>query len=409
MPARPPGPPALAELQALVDDLADELGRSVVINDPVVRMLCTSRHFGDEDEVRVRAVLQRDAGAEVSRYVLDQGVAQWTRAGIVPGRPGAGMRDRLCVPLRAGERLVGLLMVIDAERTLTPGQLARIEGAARTAAALLDPGRTDAAERAREHLVERLLGDDPDGRRDAAREAGRAADPTGAGVEVRVTVLDAGPLPQADAVLRTVLGSASRHHPHRYLGAVGRGRGALVRVGAHPGTDDALAQAERMVVAADRLLGREGAVVAGLGGAVPDLGSARRSHAQAVTAARGARLLPGLGPVVRWEALGPYAVVLRLPDPAAELVPAPLERLLGHRSAPRLVETLRAFLDHAGSMPRTAEALHLHRTSLYYRLDRIAEITGLDLDDGRDRLLLHLGLLVLDLGGPGAPGPDRDG
>jgi DNA-binding PucR family transcriptional regulator len=108
----------------------------------------------------------------------------------------------------------------------------------------------------------------------------------------------------------------------------------------------------------------------------------------------------GLGPVARWESLGPYAILLQLPDPGP--VPEPLQRLLRHRSAPRLVATLRAFLDHAGSMPRTAEALHLHRTSLYYRLDRITELTGLDLDDGRDRLLLHLGLLVLDLrGGPG--------
>ena len=79
---------ATSALQALVDDLADELQRSVVVNDPVVRMLCTSRHFGDEDEVRVRAVLQRDAGPDVSRYVLDQGVARWTRAGTVPAEPG---------------------------------------------------------------------------------------------------------------------------------------------------------------------------------------------------------------------------------------------------------------------------------------------------------------------------------
>jgi len=32
-----------------------------VINDPVLRMLCTSRHFGDEDEVPLRAGLARRA------------------------------------------------------------------------------------------------------------------------------------------------------------------------------------------------------------------------------------------------------------------------------------------------------------------------------------------------------------
>ncbi len=88
-----------------------------------------------------------------------------------------------------------------------------------------------------------------------------------------------------------------------------------------------------------------------------------------------------------------------LPDGAvtAALVPEPVERLLAHRKAVRLVPTLRTFLDTAGSVPRTAEVLHLHRTSLYYRLEQITEITGLDLDDGGDRLVLHLGLLAADL------------
>ncbi|MFI9584226.1 helix-turn-helix domain-containing protein [Streptomyces sp. NPDC052236] len=42
----------------------------------------------------------------------------------------------------------------------------------------------------------------------------------------------------------------------------------------------------------------------------------------------------------------------------------------------RLRETLRCFREHAGSIPRTAEALQIHRTSLHYRLRQIQEITG---------------------------------
>jgi DNA-binding PucR family transcriptional regulator len=36
--------------------------------------------------------------------------------------------------------------------------------------------------------------------------------------------------------------------------------------------------------------------------------------------------------------------------------------------------------------------LCIHRQTLYYRLGRIEELTGLDLADGADRLLLHLGV-----------------
>lgn len=377
-------------LQTLVDDLADELRRSVVIDDPVVRLLCTSKHFGDEDELRIRAVLQRDAGPTVSAYILDQGVAQWSRAGMVDGRADLGMRDRLCVPLRERGELLGLLMVIDAERTLTTAEIARIEEASRTASALLYQERvaSDSERTEREQMLLALLGTDPGARAAAQRSDGWP--PGGTAVVTVVEVQDRS-IPQAEVelALRSALESASRRQP-RLLTAVTGNRGTIAQTGDRT---EIRSQAERIVAGVDRLLGHTGITTAGIG----DVDEAWRSNAQAQAAARGAALLAG--PVAEWTDLGAYAILLRLPRHALgpELVPAPVARLLAHEKADRLVETLRVFLDHAGSMPRTAEALHLHRTSLYYRLDQIRAITGTDLDDGRDRLLLHLGLLIADL------------
>ena len=42
----------------------------------------------------------------------------------------------------------------------------------------------------------------------------------------------------------------------------------------------------------------------------------------------------------------------------------------------------------------TADRLLLHRNSVPYRLERIGELTGLDLKDCRVRLALQLGMLV---------------
>ncbi|MGW7793402.1 PucR family transcriptional regulator, partial [Streptomyces tricolor] len=116
-------------------------------------------------------------------------------------------------------------------------------------------------------------------------------------------------------------------------------------------------------------------------------------------AARAARRLPHLTGIGAWESLGELAVLLQLPDHAlnASLLPRPLRLLLDSPVGPRLEGTLRCFLEHAGSIPRTAEALRIHRTSLYYRLRQIQEITGLDLDRGGDRLVLHLGLRTREL------------
>jgi DNA-binding PucR family transcriptional regulator len=61
-------------------------------------------------------------------------------------------------------------------------------------------------------------------------------------------------------------------------------------------------------------------------------------------------------------------------------------------SAPMLLATLEAFLDLAGDVQAVAKRLNLHRSSLYYRLDRIAKLADVDLADGLVRLDLHLAL-----------------
>jgi purine catabolism regulator len=58
----------------------------------------------------------------------------------------------------------------------------------------------------------------------------------------------------------------------------------------------------------------------------------------------------------------------------------------------QLVETLETFFAQHGNVSQTAERLYLHRNSLLYRMERIAEITGLDLDDADDRFALQLAL-----------------
>jgi sugar diacid utilization regulator len=56
-----------------------------------------------------------------------------------------------------------------------------------------------------------------------------------------------------------------------------------------------------------------------------------------------------------------------------------------------LLTTARTVLD-LWDVTAAAERLHLHRTTLYYRLDRIAELTGVDVRDGRTRTDLQLAL-----------------
>jgi sugar diacid utilization regulator len=127
----------------------------------------------------------------------------------------------------------------------------------------------------------------------------------------------------------------------------------------------------------------------GEGDAVPELGEARTSHRRALAALRVAVELGH--DVGRWDELRAYRLLTALPPTAFDDVPEGLRKLLGGGHE-QLVLTLESYLDHAGDVKSTAAELWLHRTSLYYRLRRIEEIAGVDLNRGEDRLLCHVAL-----------------
>jgi purine catabolism regulator len=57
-----------------------------------------------------------------------------------------------------------------------------------------------------------------------------------------------------------------------------------------------------------------------------------------------------------------------------------------------LIETLEAFFERNGNLSQTAEALFVHRNTLQYRMERISEIAGIDLENAETRLALQLAL-----------------
>ncbi|MTV36532.1 sugar diacid recognition domain-containing protein [Duganella radicis] len=71
---------------------------------------------------------------------------------------------------------------------------------------------------------------------------------------------------------------------------------------------------------------------------------------------------------------------------------APIAKLGKNRELLR--RTLDTWFTHDGHPAATAEALHIHRNTLDYRLRRIGEITGLDMGRLEDRFLLYLSSLL---------------
>jgi carbohydrate diacid regulator len=78
----------------------------------------------------------------------------------------------------------------------------------------------------------------------------------------------------------------------------------------------------------------------------------------------------------------------------AEQLRRPVAALRAHDSKGVLGRTLATWLMHDGHPAAAADALHIHRNTLDYRLRRIAELTGLDLGRIEDRLLLYVSSLL---------------
>jgi PucR C-terminal helix-turn-helix domain/GGDEF-like domain len=121
----------------------------------------------------------------------------------------------------------------------------------------------------------------------------------------------------------------------------------------------------------------------------------RESATQAATAAAAARGWGRPGTPVHIDAVGlPPLLVDWLGTPTAQTsmarVLAPLVEGGDARRADTAVRTLQVYLDERGSLVRAGARLHLHKNAVTYRMKRIRERLGVDLDDPDRRLELQL-------------------
>jgi sugar diacid utilization regulator len=103
-------------------------------------------------------------------------------------------------------------------------------------------------------------------------------------------------------------------------------------------------------------------------------------------------------PVLLFDSLGVYRMLSSVTDPAG--IEAFMNDQLGtlldydkrHRSG--LLATLAQYFDSGCNIDQAAAVLSIHRSTLKYRLKRVREILGQDLNDGSTRLDLHLATRV---------------
>ncbi|MFE2023443.1 PucR family transcriptional regulator [Streptomyces sp. NPDC059499] len=371
------------DYQELVDEISALLGAPAILENRDFVLVAFGAHDSDDDKamdpVRTRSILTRRSTPAVRAWFEGFGIARATGPVHIPAAPEAGVfRDRICLPVRHRGVVLGYVWLLDADPRPTSGRLtAAMEVAARIGGLLSDEARAG-ADLSREFGA--VLAAGRGWQRDMAVAAlHEALGPDADGLHTVVCVT---PWPDEAPSVRTVPSAAAL----ATVAVAGtHSLAALVRLRSPDTLDPA-------TTAADRLRATAGATATG-GIAVARRGLAELADSwhEALSAARAASAESRFGPVADWRAIGPYRLLASLP-PDRDADPDHTVRTLLTPPHAELARTAEVFLDCAGQASRTAGELGIHRQTLYYRLARVQELTGLDLNDGEDRLLLHMSL-----------------
>ena len=375
-----------AGLPEVVRAAARALDASLVLVDRAGQVLAVAaRSPADE-----RSLMGEAADVEVSELrVADRTVGQ--------------LRMRLRSPVGAGVvRVIATLVASEVERVRAPERASR-EAVAAFLHQVLARGFTDRADllaRAEELAIEKL-----DGGGSVVVARAHAHVPTDDGWRARVLV------------------TAERGARAATPGAVATLRERADTVGAEvvlviPGADDEAAArtADAMVrELREALPGHTFAV--GRSRVTDDplaLDKAGNEALLAVNVAEGDEERP----VLAFDDTGAYRLLLT----AMSEDPAELQRFYAETVEPLvaydeqyatdLVQTVEAFLDADGNVAGTAARLFTHRHTIRYRLERVRDLSGLDVGstDGREKLSLGLkAMRVLGIAAPGSPAGEAGG
>jgi hypothetical protein len=397
------------DYQELVDEISGLLGVPATLENRDFELIAFGAYDseGDLDEsaldpVRTRSILTRRSTAAVRAWFEGFGITRATDPVRIPTTPEAGvLRGRICLPVRHRGVVLGYVWLLDGDPGPTDAQLAAAMQVASRIGVLLADEAQAGADLTRE--LRAVLTAPPGWQRDLA--VGELRTGLGQRADGLHTVVCVAPWPSAgpcDAPsVRTVPAATALCTVP--WGTAARGLALLVRLRSADVTQPARTAAARLLERAEadahteagrhagtgKRPGSEPMPAAGISGARAELAELGIAWAEASAAARAVLAEPRLGPVAEWGAIGPYRLLTSL---APDALQDPAVRRLLSPAHHEHARTAEVFLDCAGQAGRAAAELGIHRQTLYYRLSRVEQLTGLDLDDGEDRLLLHMAL-----------------
>jgi DNA-binding PucR family transcriptional regulator len=384
-------PPALRaddELAELAQTIATLTGGLVTIEDTSARVLAYSRSSDEVDELRRLSILGRSGPAPYLALLREWGVYDRLSSSEevveIAEHPESGVRRRLAVGVFAGQRQLATIWLQQGSGDFEPHAEQTLLGAARiTAAQLVSRGRRPAGSE-----LAALLGIAGEAPPRLPARLGRVA-----GQPCAVAVVEAGAgtgdLAAAESRLDELAAIVTVH-------GVAYRRGALVEQ--LDGRIYLLLPALETVTSATVMLRRAMAAVRRHldPAARAAIGPMVDSVAEAGSSRRGAELALGVaqtGPVVSFDSVRSRLLISEIENCLARQTHLVDPRITSVISTdPDGARTLLNYLETGSDVGRVASQMHLHPTTVRYRLRRVGQAIGIDLSDGPDRFAVHVQL-----------------
>lgn len=388
-------------MQDLVDALAERLGRSVTVEDQAHQLVAFSKDYGDADTARVVSLLSRRSRPDDIYYARLRTATEPTP---VDGSVELDFYARLAIPVRYDGMLLGFVWLIDRDGTLTEPEIADCVAVAQRIAQLLHSRLVarNADDAQASHLVDRVVHGDAEERSAAiAGILGQEYLEDDSYVAV-VWVRFADTVDDKSLVPAAIHTACRRLPPRTWISRSTSREATVILARRRPPDPEARAVATAL---RDEFAAAGPVFEIGVSTTRQGLADAFTCFRQAQIAVAVAERQLGPGSIGFWDELGPYRLIGQISTSLItnSLLPGGVFRLLRSNDAGQLVSTAETFLDCGGDKQQASQRLQIHRSTMYYRLDRIATITGLNLDDGNDRLLLHLAIKLWRLDRPPSP------
>lgn len=383
-------------VQSIINGLADRLGLPIVLEDADQQLIAYSPHYGITDHIREQTILRRSTSQADADVFRRHDPAAHTDPFVVPADPLAGVLARLCIPVRYLDTILGCAWVLLPGGSADSAALALArETQEQLSLAMLSESRVRARE---SESVLSLISSDTDTRIQGLTdiEARGGFEPP----RRLVVAVCSGPSWADMGIRGTFWTAAWASDPlHQLRGVTSREGVAIISVRGEP-DQEVGGLLDRALVHVGQQ-SRTVRLVVGVGAPVETPDQAHESYRQARLAARVALSATGVGPVAWWQRLGIYRFLSQLPTQTLHTAVDPRVAVLAS-DHPVLAETLECYLAHSGAVGVVADALHIHRTTLYYRLERVATV-GLDPSKGSDRTTAAASLAALRLLGRWPP------